>query len=270
MTVERKDARAPSTAPHFDSPEPAELVTLRLELADDGEATLSYSLPGGARFKCHELVHRIVPGPDRVDIVIAGIAQLDPESARGRRCRLVKEPPAFRAQLHLPLHAWRHLAFHWGSHVDSYALSVEADRIEFAPVGKPAFTRPSETGRLLRAGPDWLWVSFRFLGEDSFRHLADKRDALLRELEKLGATPFAPPAGTYLLAGTTYQAPASTAAPPPDSPDGKVRRFFHWSGDWKAVEELAARYKKYNPPVRYRSRNMTVWLIQRDRVVTTY
>jgi hypothetical protein len=269
-TVECKDARDLNEAPHFDSPEPAELVNLRLALADDGEVTLFFSLPGAIRFECRELVHRIVPGPDRVDIVIAGITPLDPESAKGRRCRLVKEPPAFQASLHLPLHAWHHLAFHWGSHVDRYTLTVEADRIEFAPVGKPTFTDPSETGRLLRVGADWLWVSFWFLGEDSLRRLADKRDALLRELEDLGATPFAPLAGTYLLAGTTYQAPGSAAASPQDAADENVRRFFHWSGDWKAIEALAARYKKYNPPVRYRSRNMTVWLIQRNRVVSTH
>jgi hypothetical protein len=255
-------ASAPSDPPHFASPEPAELVPLGLSLEDDGEVTLVYSLPGAIRFECRELVHRIVPGPDRVDIVISGIAPLDPKSEEGSFCRMVKEPSPYHARLRLPLRTWRHLAFHWGAHVDRYALAVEADRIELAPVGKPAFTRPSETGRLLRAGADWLWVSFWFLSEDSLRRLADKRDALLRELEALGAVPFEPPPGTYLLAGSTYPIPGAAA-------DARENSFFHWSGDWKAIEQLAARYKKYNPPVRYRSTNMTVWLRQRNRVATT-
>jgi hypothetical protein len=272
--TDRRDGPAAAAAPasdtpHFASPEPAELVTLGLALEDDGEVTLVYSLPGAIRFACRELVHRIVPGRDRVDIVISGIAPLDPKSEEGSFCRMLKHPPAFRARLRLPLRAWRHLAFHWGAHVDRYALAVEADRIELAPVGKPAFTTPSETGRLLRAGADWLWVSFWFLSEDSLRRLAGKRDALLRELEELGAVPFEPPPGTYLLAHGTYQTP-SDAAQTADAAQREIERFFHWSGDWKAIEQLAACYKKYNPPVRYRSTNMTVWLHQRNRVVTTH
>jgi hypothetical protein len=275
-STDRKDGPAAAAAPasdtpHFASPEPAERVTLGLSLEDNGEVTLVYSLPGAIRFECRELVHRIVPGPDRVDIVISGIAPLDPKSEEGSFCRMVKEPSPFHARLRLPMRTWRHLAFHWGSHVDRYTLAVEADRIELAPVGQPAFTEPSETGRLLRAGADWLWVGFWFLGEDSRRRLADKRDALLRELEELGAVPFEPSPGTYLLAHGTYQTPRDDAVQSPDASQREIERFFfHFSGDWKAVEKLAARYKKYNPPVRYRSTNMTVWLSQRNRVVTTH
>jgi hypothetical protein len=262
--------RTPGVEPRFESPEPAELVTLDLALEDKGEVSLIYSLPRELRFECRELRHRIVTGPDRVDVVLAGIVPLDPKSEKGAACRLVKEPPPFRERLLLPLRAWHHLAFHWGAHVDSYALAVEPDRIEFTPVGKPAFTRPSETGRLLRVGADWLWVSFRFLGEDSLRRLGDKRDALLRDLQALGARPFEPAAGTYLLVRGTHKVPADTAAIADGPEHGEVARFFRFSGDWKAVEDLRARYLKFNPPVRYRSSNMTVWLSQRHRGVSTY
>jgi hypothetical protein len=269
-TTVRTTTDAQPAEPSFASPEPPELVHLRLELEDDGALTLSFSLPGLVRFECHELKTRVERAADRVDIVVLGVVRLDPDSAEGRDCRMVKEPPPFKGQVRLPVSGRHRVAFHWGSHVDRYTLAVAPESFEFTAAGQPGFTEASQAGRYLRAGADWLWVTVWFLGPTAAQRLGGKRDALLHDLEALGARPFEPVPGRYFLNGGSVYVPRSAGPVTNDEQRTEEPRFLHWSGDWKPVEAVLARYKKYNPPVQYRGNNMMVWLNQPHRHASTY
>jgi hypothetical protein len=183
---------------------------------------------------------------------------------------MIKVPPPFKQRIDLPQRGRHQLAFHWGSHVDRYTLTVEPEWFDFSLVGKSTFTQAGETGRFLRAGADWLWVTVGFLGPTAGQRLGAKRDALLRELESLGARSFEPPSGRYLLGGGATYVPRSTGPAPEEQPRTEEPRFLRWTGDWNQVEALVDRYSKYDPPARVGGNTMTIWMNQRSRHASTY
>lgn len=72
------------------------------------------------------------------------------------------------------------------------------------------FTTCEQTGKLRGVGLRWLWVDLSFLSEDSFRKMRTKRDELLRALEAMGAKPFVPSPGRYLLDKFVRQIPGES------------------------------------------------------------
>jgi hypothetical protein len=266
----RDSGDTPPSEPGFESPEPAQLIPLRLDIEDGEELRLTFALPGAVELECHKLVTRIERGPGRIDVVILGLVALDPDRAEGMNCRMVKVPPPFKDQFSLPRSGRYQVAFHWGTHVDKYALAVEPEWLEFSPAGESAFTHGSGQGRFLRAGADWLWVTVRFSSPTAAANLGVKRDALIDALEALGARPFEPPAGRYLLSGNTAYVNESGVSYREEKVGVSDQRFFHWSGDWNTVKDLLVRYRKYGPSLFCGGDGMTVWVSQRSRYTSTY
>jgi hypothetical protein len=90
-----------------------------------------------------------------------------------------------------------------------------------------------------------------------------KRDEVLAALVAIGARPFIPPPGRYLLDGFVRQLPRE-----PQSHDVEEEYFFQWDGDWMDLQKVASRYRKYST-VATRRPVMELWLISRDNVIST-
>jgi len=170
-------------------------------------------------------------------------------------CQAAKDPPPWRERLSLPARGHHEILIHQGADIDRYTLNVEPGWFELSPSGKPRFSHLVEirTGRFLRPGRDWFWIGINPFGTTAEQPLADRRDRMLRELAALGATPFVPPDGRYLLNGWPVHLHGRPGtAFELSNVDGIDRRFFHWTGDLSLVDDIVARQLAEVPIVPYR------------------
>jgi hypothetical protein len=240
-----------------------EVLSFRLEDGRHGTPglTLSFALPAVLKYECRRIVFRA----DRRnrDILIT-LLDVEP-TERYDNCRLAKEPAPIRERIMLPPEPGDYrLVFASGKRRDVYALALRQDSVTLDATGNPAFTRCEQTGKLKRVGPRWLWTDFSYLTVESFREMKARRNEMLDALEAIGAKPFAPSPGRYLLDGFVRQIPAAPSA----DANAKEEYFFLWDGDWEALRKLADRYKSY-ATVDSEHPVMILWLSSRDKVVST-
>ena len=222
--------------------------------------TLSFALPGMIEYECRYITHREDFKGQEITVTFVGVAVVDNEQF----CRLAKEPPPIVESITLPASpgAYR-IVFRNEARSDAYKLVTASDKVELEPEGRPQFTNSDEVGTLFRVGSDWLWADFSFFADDSRRKMARRRDEVLNAIVALGAKPFTPPPGRYLLNGFARRFPAD---PPGDRADEEY--VFKWAGDWRALQQLAHKYRKYSA-VNVGKPVMQFWLISRDNVVST-
>jgi hypothetical protein len=240
-----------------------DVLTFRLE---DGRhrtpgLTLSFALPGMLDYECRRIVFREDRRDREIIITFLGV---EPAQNYGN-CRMVKVPSPIRERIVLPPEPGNYrIVFASGERRDAYALAVTRDTVSLDAEGSPAFTMCEQTGKHMRVGPNWLWVDFSFLTDESFRKMSTRRDEVLSALAAIGARTFAPPPGRYLLDGFVRQIPGGLQS------DGDVREeyFFLWNGDWEDLRKLANRYRRY-ATVATRRPVMILWLSSRDHVVST-
>jgi len=262
-------ATAAAPGPLRPAPGIPEVLTFRLE---DGRhqtpgLSLSFGLPGLIEYECRRLAFRQARHDREIEIAILGVAELD-EKERAW-CRMAKEPAPAQERVLLPAELGStRITFVNGSRRDSYTLAVTSDSLTLEPVSPPGFTKCEEHGNFKRVDPRWLWVDLSFLTDDSFQKMRPKRDELFHELEALGARPFAPLPGRYVMDGFVRQIPA----PPRAGQSVEEERFFLWDGHWTELEALARRYQKWAhvDPKHIRRPVMTIWFSSRDNVFSTY
>jgi hypothetical protein len=246
-----------------------ELLAFRLE---DGRhetagVSLSFGLPALIEYECRRVAFHLERSGLNIEVTLLGVAHLgDKELAL---CRMVKEPSPAQERVLLPPEPGSYrVTFVSGARRDSYTLAVTTDTITLVPTAPPAFTTCEQSGEFKRVGLRWLWVDLTFMTGDSFQRMRPKRDGLFHTLEALGAKPFVPPPGRYVLDGFIREIPAAPR------PGGIVEeeRFFLWDGDWKELATLARRYEKWAhvDPNHSKRPVMTIWFSSRDNVISTY
>jgi hypothetical protein len=221
--------------------------------------TLSFALPGVFEYECREIVFREERREREIRIELLGV-----ELAKDYGfCRIAKEPAPIEERIVLPTEPGNYqIVFVTGERHDRYELVVRPEAVELEAKGSPTFTSSNELGRLMRIGWRWLWVDFWFITDDSFRRIGAKRDEVLADLVAIGAKPFAPPPGRYLLDGFVRQVPSE-----PQSNSFKEEYFFQWDGDWLELQKVASRYRKYSTIATKRP-VMEMWLSGRDNVIS--
>lgn len=246
-----------------------ELLAFQLE---DGRhetpgLSLSFGLPGLIENECHRLALRQTRHDRDIEISLLGVVELTGKELAS--CRMIKEPPPAEERVLLPAELGNsRVTFVKGSRRDTYAFVVTIDSVTLRPVSPPGFTKFEAAANLKRVSPRWLWVDLSFLTDDSFQKMRGKRDELLAALEALGAKPFVPPPGAYIMDGFVRQIPK----PPGVDKDAAEERFFLWDGDWSALETLAGRYQKWAhvDPNHIKRPVMAIWFSSRDHVISTY
>jgi hypothetical protein len=240
-----------------------DVLTFRLEDGRHGTPglSLSFALPGLVEYECRRMVFREERQDREIRIVLLDVAPVaDPE-----RCRMVKVPAPIRERIVLPTAPGNYqVVFVSGARRDAYTLVVAPDAVTLQVDGGATFTTCAETGKLMRVGPDWLWVDFSFLTDESLRRMTGKRDEVLRALAAVGAKAFTPTPGRYLLDGFVRKIPGD----PRSDGGAKDERFFLWDGDWEKLRNLASRYQKHSVVATKRP-VMMMWLSSRDNVVST-
>lgn len=222
--------------------------------------TLSFALPGVFEYECRRLVFREERRGEQIRIELLGVALAKDYGF----CRMAKEPAPIEERIVLPPGPGNYqIVFVNGQRHDQYALAVRPETVELEAKGSPTFTACDEMGRFMRVGLRWLWVDLWFITDESLRRMTAKRDALLGDLAAIGATPFVPPTGRYLLDGFVRQVPRESQSPPVWE-----EYFFHWNGDWLELQKVASRYRKYSTVATKRP-VMELWLSSRDNVIST-
>jgi hypothetical protein len=240
-----------------------DVLTFRLEDGRHGTPglSLSFALPGLVEYECRRIVFREERQDREIRIVLLDVAP----AADHERCRMVKVPAPIRERIVLPTAPGSYrIVFVSGERRDAYTLVVTPDTVTLQVDGGATFTTCAETGKLMRVGPDWLWVDFSFLTDESLRRMTGKRDEVLGALAAIGAKAFTPTPGRYLLDGFVRTIPGHPRS------DGGVKdeRFFLWDGDWEELQSLASRYQKYSTVATKRP-VMMMWISSRDNVVST-
>jgi hypothetical protein len=224
--------------------------------------SLSFALPRSSDYTCASIEFRQERRGQDVEIALMGVRAMQYQSL----CRMAKEPAPIRERVSLPAEPGSYkLIFVSAGRRDAWSLEVTLDSVILEPAGPVRFTACEQVGKLLRVGPRWLWADLRFITSDSAAKMRKPRDELLQELQALGAKPFVPPPGRYLMDGFIRPIPAEAER----NPEENEEHFFLWDGDWTELRKLVGRYAQY-AKVRIHRPVMQLWLSRRDQVVSTY
>jgi hypothetical protein len=265
LSLPNSPASGPGTPATAVAAQPVVPNVVTFHLGDGRERTsgltLSFGLPGMIAYECRQIVHREERRDGELRIIFLGVATVKNE----RSCRLVKEPaPIVERITLLSAPGEYRIVFVNGGRTDAYALRVARETVELVAEGRPQFTACDEKGKLSRVGARWMWVDFSFITDESRRKMTARRDEVLAALVALGARPFTPPPGRYLLDGFVREFPGRRPAHGSDE-----TYFFEWDGDGLALQKLADRYRKY-AVVTARRPVMQMWFSTRDNVISTY
>jgi hypothetical protein len=264
----RGKAIAPDLPP---SPARVELAlpeALTFQLEDGRHQTpglsLSFALPRSSNYTCASIEFRQERRGKDEEIVLVGVRAMPDQS--DSLCRMAKEPAPIRERVVLPAEPGSYrIIFVSAGRRDTWSLDVTPDAVTMEPAGPVGFTACEQVGRFLRVGPSWLWLDLWFITSDSAAKMRKPRDELLQKLQALGAKPFVPPPGRYLMDGFVRPIPAEARR----NPEENEEHFFLWDGDWAQLRNLVGRYAKYAKVGIHRP-VMQLWLSSRDHVQSTY